>query len=97
MKSMEGASDLEAFLKRDRWFVAIGLAGATAIAWIYLIVAATKMDGMTVESLVMPVVSKRPVCPTLIGSWWACESWRDCGRSCPLKLRGHYLVGSAKT
>ena len=57
MKSMEGASDLEAFLKRDRWFVAIGLAGATAIAWIYLIVAATKMDGMTVESLVMPVVT----------------------------------------
>ena len=42
-------------------------------------------------------VRKRPVYPTLIGLWWACESWRDCGRSCPLKLRGHYLVGSAKT
>jgi hypothetical protein len=24
--------------------------------------------------------SKRPVCPTLMGSWCACESWRDCGR-----------------
>jgi predicted metal-binding membrane protein len=65
MKSMEGASDLEAFLKRDRWFVAIGLAGATAIAWIYLIVAATKMDGMTVESLVMPVVT----------TWCALDFW----------------------
>ncbi len=32
---------------------------------------------------------KRPVFPTLMGLWWACESWRDCGRSCPLILRGH--------
>jgi hypothetical protein len=49
------------------------------------------------ERTLSKAYGKRPVCPTLIGSWWACESWRDCGRSCPLKLRGHYLVGSAKT
>ncbi len=49
---MASATNLEAFLKRDRWFVLAGLAGATAIAWAYLVVMAGDMDAVA-----MPVVA----------------------------------------
>ena len=39
---------IEYVLKRDRWVVLAGLAGITALAWVYLAVFAAGMDGMTI-------------------------------------------------
>ena len=43
---MNHATNLETILKRDRWFVLASLAGATALAWAYLVVMAGDMDAM---------------------------------------------------
>ncbi len=43
---MDSATNLEAILKRDRWFVLAGLLGATALAWAYLVTMAADMDTM---------------------------------------------------
>ncbi len=48
---MASATDLEAFLKRDRWFVLAGLAGATAVTWAYLVVMAAGMDAMAMPAV----------------------------------------------
>ncbi len=56
MSSMESASNLEMFLKRDRWFVLAGLAGVTALAWAYLVVMAADMDDMALGAIAMPAV-----------------------------------------
>ena len=38
------SATLEALVKRDRWWVLTGLAGVTALAWIYIIVLAASME-----------------------------------------------------
>jgi predicted metal-binding membrane protein len=43
---MNHATNLETILKRDCWFVLASLAGATALAWAYLVVMAGDMDAM---------------------------------------------------
>ncbi|MCZ6840840.1 MAG: DUF2182 domain-containing protein [Alphaproteobacteria bacterium] len=48
---MTSATNLEAFLKRDRWFVLAGLAGVTALAWAYLVVMAGDMDAMAMPAV----------------------------------------------
>ncbi len=48
---MDSATNLEAFLKRDRWFVLAGLAGVTALAWAYLVVMAGDMDAMAMPAV----------------------------------------------
>ncbi len=48
---MASATNLEAFLKRDRWFVLAGLAGVTALAWAYLVVMAGDMDAMAMPAV----------------------------------------------
>ena len=48
---MTSATNLEAFLKRDRWFVLAGLAGVTALAWAYLVVMAGDMDAMAMPTV----------------------------------------------
>ncbi len=53
---MNSASNLEAFLKRDRWFVLTGLAGVTVLAWAYLVAMATDMDAMAMGAMAMPAV-----------------------------------------
>ena len=50
---------LEALLERDRAVVLAGLAGVTALAWIYLFVAAAEMGGMA-EAGAMAVMRIRP-------------------------------------
>ena len=47
---MDSASALEAFLKRDRWFVLTGLAGVTVLAWAYLV-------AMAMSDMAMPAVA----------------------------------------
>ena len=54
---MAGATNLEAFLKRDRWFVLAGIAGATALAWAYLVTMAADMDALPMNAMVMPAVA----------------------------------------
>ncbi len=54
---MDSATNLEAFLKRDRWFVLAGLAGATALAWATLVVMAVDMDVMAMPA---PMSERRP-------------------------------------
>jgi len=49
---MNSATNLEAFLKRDRWFVLAGLTGVTALAWAYLVVMAADM-----ATIAMPAVA----------------------------------------
>jgi predicted metal-binding membrane protein len=62
---MDSATNLEAFLKRDRWFVLAGLAGATALAWAYLVVMAADMDAMAMGAVAMPAVE----------TWSALDFW----------------------
>jgi predicted metal-binding membrane protein len=57
MNSMGSATNLEMVLKRDRWFVLAGLAGATALAWTYLVVMAAEMDAMAMDAMAMPAVA----------------------------------------
>ncbi len=54
---MASATHLEAFLKRDRWFVLAGLAGVTVLAWAYLVVMAADLDGMAMGAMAMPAVA----------------------------------------
>ncbi|MCZ6845223.1 MAG: DUF2182 domain-containing protein [Alphaproteobacteria bacterium] len=64
---MNGATNLEAFLKRDRWFVLSGLGGTTALAWAYLVVMADDM-----VSMAMPVVDAWSVADFwLMAAMWA--------------------------
>jgi predicted metal-binding membrane protein len=53
MNSMEGTSNLEAFLKRDCWFVVAGLAGVTALACAYIVYLAGHMDVMAMPAVKM--------------------------------------------
>ena len=62
---MDSASALEAFLKRDRWFVLTGLAGVTVLAWAYLVAMAADMDAMAMSDMAMPAVAP----------WSALEFW----------------------
>lgn len=48
---MASTSPLEVLLRRDRWFVVAGLAGATSIAWAYLALMAADMDGMAMPAM----------------------------------------------
>ena len=57
---MTNATNLEAFLKRERWFVFAGLGGTTALAWAFLVVMAGDMDAMA-----MPIVT----------AWSAFDFW----------------------
>ena len=65
MNSMESASNLEMFLKRDRWFVLAGLVGVTALAWAYLVVMAADMDDIALGAMAMPAVE----------AWSALDFW----------------------
>jgi predicted metal-binding membrane protein len=62
---MDNIIHLESILKRDRWFVLAGLAGATALAWAYLVVMAADMDDMALGAIAMPAVK----------SWSAFDFW----------------------
>ena len=47
---MDSTTSLEAFLKRDRWFVLAGLVGVTALAWAYLATMVADMSAMAMPT-----------------------------------------------
>jgi len=47
---MDSTTSLEAFLKRDRWFVLAGLVGVTALAWAYLAAMVADMSAMAMPT-----------------------------------------------
>ncbi len=47
---MDSTTSLEAFLKRDRWFVLAGLVGVTALAWAYLAAMVADMSVMAMPT-----------------------------------------------
>ena len=54
---MNSANSLEMFLKRDRWFVLVGLTGTTALAWTYLVSIAADMDATLMDTMTMAQIA----------------------------------------
>jgi predicted metal-binding membrane protein len=54
---MDNTSNLEMFLKRDRGFVLVGLAGTAALAWTYLVSIAADMDTTSMGAMAMAQVA----------------------------------------
>ena len=65
------------FLRRERVVIVLALAGVTAIAWLYLVVARQGMD-MSVQTMGdMPDMAMPFAAPWVFAMWWVMMAGHD--------------------
>ena len=78
-----GAGSLESLIKRDRLWVAAGVVGITALAWLYLVWMAAGIAGMDMGDAMLSAQSApwRTTDFVLMFLMWAIMMVGSCGQS----------------